>query len=481
MAATDRARHRPGLAGAAFWSALEAGVAAGLAFASAFAVARIIGPAELGVGAAAVSMHLLLWVGVNALFADAIVQRAALDDVAASSAFWASSAVGVAGAAIQAASGWALAAAIGDHRLVAMSLLLAAPLPLVGAGGVVQGMLTRDRAYRILAGRAVIGQGLGTATGIVAALAGAGAWALALQQCVTSTAGALALLARSDWRPRPVLRGAPVRALLRTGLPLAASTLVQQGRYRLFALLIGGTAGPAALGMVHLAFRLSDTVRDLALTALWRLMLPAMSERQDDLPALQATVDRHAFLSGLALFPVIGAMLLAMRPLVRLTLGAAWEPAAVAAMPLLLLMIWLFLGFAGGVAAVARGGARYAVTAQIGVTTATLLGVAVLRPATPLAAAAIWSAAQLLVSPYLVMTTARLMRAGLLRQQRAGLPALALAAAATLAAAGAAAVLAPATPIGVIAARLGVLAVVYPAGAVLLLRGRVRAAVPALA
>ncbi len=138
-----------------------------------------------------------------------------------------------------------------------------------------QGILTRDRAYKVLAGRAVIGQGLGTLAGIAAAMAGAGAWALVLQQCVTSLAGALSLIVRATWKPRLVMRWAAIRALLRTGLPLAASTLVQQSRYRVFAVLIGGTAGPAALGVVHLAFRLVDTVRDLALTALWRLMLPA--------------------------------------------------------------------------------------------------------------------------------------------------------------------------------------------------------------
>ena len=260
-----------------FWSAFEAGASAFLSFLSAFAVARIVGPAELGVGAAAVAVHVLFWVGVNALFADAIVQRPALDAEAASSAFWASVSVGVAAALFQAGAGPLLAAALGDHRLVGMALLLALPLPLVGAGGVVQGILTRERAYKVLAGRALIGQGFGTLCGIAAALAGAGAWALVLQQCVTSAFGALALLLRARWRPRGTFRRAPVLALLRTGLPLTASTLVQQSRYRLFALLIGGAAGPAALGVVHLAFRLSDTVRDLALTALWRLLLPPLS------------------------------------------------------------------------------------------------------------------------------------------------------------------------------------------------------------
>ena len=161
-----------------------------------------------------------------------------------------------------------------------MSLLLAVPLPLVGAAGPIQGLLTRQRAYRALAFRTVIGQGLGTLVGIGAALDGAGAWALVLQQCVISGAGALALLVRSPTRPRLTVSWPRLRELARIGLPLTASTLVYHCRYRLFALLIGATAGAATLGQVHMAFRLIDAVRELVFTAQWRLMLPMLSEQQ---------------------------------------------------------------------------------------------------------------------------------------------------------------------------------------------------------
>src|SRR5487761_2093230 len=140
------------------WSGLEAAVAGLLSFVSACVVARLVGPSELGFGAAVVAVHVLLWVTVNALFADALVQRGATDDRTLASAFWASSAAG-----------------------------LLAALPLVGAAGAVQGLLTIRRGYRALAWRTIVGQGLGTFAGIVAARAHAGAWALVLQQFVVST------------------------------------------------------------------------------------------------------------------------------------------------------------------------------------------------------------------------------------------------------------------------------------------------------
>src|SRR5271165_1045024 len=147
---------------AVFWSGLEAASAAAQSFASAFLIARLVGPAELGVGAAVVAPQVLLCVAVNALFADAIAQRPALDIEAASSAFWASAAVGCVAALALAALGWPVARALADPRVPAMAALLALPLPLVGAGGAAQGVLTCQRRYRDLAGRTIIGQGLGT-------------------------------------------------------------------------------------------------------------------------------------------------------------------------------------------------------------------------------------------------------------------------------------------------------------------------------
>lgn len=457
-----------------FWSGLEAATSAGLSFMSAFLVARIVGPGEVGVGAAVVAVHVLLWVVVNALFADALVQRLEVSDLEASSAVWASTLVGVLGAAVQVAVAMPLADSLGDPRIVTMSLVLAAPLPFVGAGGAMQGMLTRNREYKVLAGRALIGQGGGTAVGVVLALLGAGAWAFIGQQLVTSLVGALSLILRAPWRPALVLRWRPVRELLRVGFPLVVNTMVQHSRYRLFALLIGGTAGPVALGQVHMAFRLVDTVRELINTALWRLCLPTMSERQADLPALRASVVRFLDMTAVVLFPIFGAMFVCIDPLVRLLLGPLWAPSADASMLLIGLTIYSFLYFPAGTALIARGNTRLTLYSALVMTALTLLGVELLRPATPMAAVWVWSGAQLLVFPALQYATARLLEDSVLRQVRAGLPALALTMAATAVALLAPRLLGePASNIWLIVERLAVGGVVYLAAALALLRSSV--------
>jgi PST family polysaccharide transporter len=460
-----------------FWSGLEAGASGLLSFLSAFIVARLVGPAEVGIGAAVVSVHVLLWVAVNALFADPLVQRLSVNDVEASSATWASTLVGVFAAIVQALLAFPIAAAIGDQRIVAMSLVLALPLPVVGTAGVMQGLLTRNRAYRVLAGRALIGQGGGTAVGIAFALAGHGAWAVVAQQFVTSLFGALSLVLRIQWRPLLVLRWAPVRELLHVGLPLVLSTFVQHSRYRLFALLIAGTAGAAELGQVHMAFRLVDTVRELVSTAFWRLTLPSMSERQKDLPALHAAITRTLGLIGLVLFPLFGAMLVSIAPLVRLLLGPVWAPSADASAVLIVITIYNFLYYPAGVALVARGITRFTLATMSCMTVLTLLGVLLVRPTTPEAAVWVWAGAQLLVFPPMQYGTARLLGQSVFAQMRAGLLPLALTGLAV-----AAALLVPRAfgepedPILLIAVRLAVGATVFLPAALVLLPGSVRAA-----
>jgi PST family polysaccharide transporter len=463
--------------GAVFWSACEAVVSAGLSFASAFVVARLVGPAELGVGAAAVAAHVLLWVAVNALFADALVQAPRLGPGAWASAFWASVAAGLLASVAQAALGPLLAGAIGDARLGPMCAVLALPLPLVGAGGAMQGRLTRERRFRALAGRAIAGQGLGTLAGVLAAWHGWGAWALVAQQAVTSGTGALALLAHASVLPRPRLRMREVRPLLAIGAPLMAACLVQTGRYRAFALIVGASAGPAALGQVHVAFRLVDTVRDLMLSALWRLMLPAMARVQHDVHLLQAAVDRMLRVSALVTLPAMGALLLSLGPLVRLLLGPGWEPSARAAAVLALLAGYTFLGFPGGVANVARGRTGAALASQCAGAGATLALVALLRPQDPMQAVLAWAAAQMAVSPYAMRVTARALDASLLRHLRAGWAPLGVTAAAVVGAWLLARALDPApSPLASLAARLVAELVLYAGLAAAFLSRDLRAA-----
>jgi O-antigen/teichoic acid export membrane protein len=211
-----------------------------------------------------------------------------------------------------------------------------------------------------------------------------------------------------------------VRALLRVGMPLTASTLVLIARYRLFAILIGTCAGPAVLGQVHLAFRLVDTVRELASTALWRLMLPRLSARQHDPWTMLAEVDRWARWCAATFLPLCAVMAIGLTPAVTLFMGDAWAEAGRATKPLLVLMAWSALTFPGGVALVAVGRVRLALYANLASLLAGCAGVLLVPPASAMQAAVIWTVGQLMVTPYCLWANARALGVGLLRPLTGG-------------------------------------------------------------
>ena len=265
----------------------------------------------------------------------------------------------------------------------------------------------------------MVGQGLGTAVGVSAAFAGAGAWALVYQQAVTTGCGALVLLIGRGWTPSRCLDRDALRSLLSVGIPLTASTLVLIARYRLFAVLIGGTAGAAALGQVHIAFRLVDTVRELTFAALWRLMLPVLSEYQHDRRAMLAQVDRWLRHCAVVVFPLCAMLGIGLTQVVTV-MGPKWAASGQAAMPLVGLMAWSALSFPSGVALVAVGQARFTLYANLAALITTSAGVVVLRPDTPWDAVMIWTASQLLVSPYNLWVNARALGVNMIRPLTGG-------------------------------------------------------------
>jgi PST family polysaccharide transporter len=406
------------------WTAAEAACGAGLAVVSGFALAHLIGPAALGLGAAMVAPNVLLWILANALYADAIVQRGRLGAGGIAAACRASFVVGCGCALAQVAVGPPFAAMLGAPQARAMALLLALPLPLVGLSAVAQGLLVRQRRYRSLAFRTIIGQGGATCLGLIVALRGGGAWAPVAQQSASAILGACVLLSHAPppWRGRPDWRAAA--EMLRLGAPLVASTVVQSSRYRVFAVLVGASAGAAVLGQVHLAFRIVDTLRELTNNALWRLLLPRFARLQKDRAALLAGIDRALGVYALVALPGFALLLVLMAPFLLAVLGPAWLPAAAAAAPLVGLAWLNLLSFAAGAAVIASGHTAGFLGFNLLSLGLTMLLWLLVRPGSPGSCALVWAEAQVIAMPVAFWLAWHRLGIGPWRQLRAGLPAL---------------------------------------------------------
>lgn len=164
--------------------------------------------------------------------------------------------------------------------------------------------------------------------GIGAALAGYGIWALGWAAVVQSVIRSAAFIAWAPGDLVPVPSWKASRELLGFGIGLSLVRLLNFAAVKGDYVVVGRWLGTHALGLYERAYRLMDIFATYLAGAIERVLFPAMSEVQHDLPRL-----RRAFGASLGLVTVVYAPLAAVlgvvAPLLISTLfGDAWSGAA---------------------------------------------------------------------------------------------------------------------------------------------------------
>jgi len=322
-----RAHGRAAAARGLVWVALEGGGISVLSLATLLVLARLIGPAEFGMAGLALSIVQILYLVVEMLFHDALVQRPVLEDRHVDSALWTSLILGV----TMAGGCWALAPwAERLFEAPGLAPVLAwcgVSLIFGGANGVMTALLRRDLRFKRVAARSVLGRFAGAAAGLGLALAGFGVWALVAQQVAMAAASTLALWIRPPRRPALRLSWRHVRELLHFALPAFAASFLWQVNLKLFVLIVGYLLGPVAVGYLTIAMRMVDTARTLLATALHQLALPLFSRRQEDRAALARGFRGATEMTVLVTLPLFAGLFALAPETVHTVLGGGWEEA----------------------------------------------------------------------------------------------------------------------------------------------------------
>ena len=166
------------------------------------AVARLLGPHEVGLAAEALVFGSLALVIVDFGFAAAIVQRPNLTEDDKSTAFWAGVALGLGLMVIGIGLSWPIAHLYGEPEVQPLFAVLSLAF-LFTAPGIVQGaLLTREMRFRSLEIRTVIATAISCVAAVSLAIGGAGAWAIVAQDLVITGVSTALLWRASSWRPR---------------------------------------------------------------------------------------------------------------------------------------------------------------------------------------------------------------------------------------------------------------------------------------
>ena len=244
-------------------------------------VARLLGPFDVGLAVEAVVFANLALIFADFGFAAVIIQRPVLTEAEKSTAFWVGVALGVSLTLVGIALSWPIADLYGEPRVQPLFAVLSAAF-LFSALGIVQGaLLVRDMRFRALQIRTVIAVGVSGAAAIVAAVAGAGPWAIVIQHLVITGLSTALLWRASSWRPRATFSRKSLREMSGYSAHVFGIDVLGWATVSLDNFLIGRYLGAAPLGAYSIAYSVMTTPLKRIASPLSTVFFPAFSAMRD--------------------------------------------------------------------------------------------------------------------------------------------------------------------------------------------------------
>jgi len=294
---------------------------------AALVLARVLGPQQYGVISAATVYVTLTTLLLDQGLAAALVQRPALTPRTPGAVATANLVFALLFAALTwVAAPW-IAAFFRADALAGLVRVLGLGLILKAAAITPRAMNQRRLRFHVIGVADIVGGAAGSAAGIVAALEGAGTWALAVQVLLTDIAVAVVLLARTRGT-KPNLALAELLTVLPFSLRIFGSNGLAYLSRNLDNVLVGRVLGVSALSLYSMAYRVLVIPVQMVGQTTNRVTFPLLSRLSSDRAALRATVARTTELLAFMAIPAMGLIAVASPELVLLVLGGKWSATA---------------------------------------------------------------------------------------------------------------------------------------------------------
>ena len=162
--------------------------------------------------------------------------------------------------------------------------------------------------------------------GIVLALYKFGVWALVFQQLSNQLIISFVLYFRVNWKLKLMVNMDRVRVLFNFGSKLLLSSLIDVIYNNIYSLVIGKVYDSSTLGYYNRADQFPNLIVYNVNGSIQSVILPALSEYQDDKPKVKEMVRKAMSVSSFLVFPLMMGMAICAEPIVSLILTYKWLP-----------------------------------------------------------------------------------------------------------------------------------------------------------
>ncbi len=304
------------------------GARAVLQIVSVVLLARLLEPADFGLVAMVTAV-----IGIADLVRDFGLSQAAitaktLSRAQQSSLFWVGTGLGAGCTVVALAAAPLIAAGYGQPRLTAVVLALAGVFTLSGASTQFRADLARELRFVALGVADVGAQLAGIVVAVVAALAGAGLWALVAQQLTVAVVGLVVVAGASTFRPVAPHRGGEVRPFFRFGGAVLGTQAITYATKNVDTVALGALWGASPLGLYTRAYQLLMAPLNQINAPMTRVALPVLTRVEPD-AATYARYLARAQLVACYLTATVFAVAAALAwPLVEVLFGPRWAGVA---------------------------------------------------------------------------------------------------------------------------------------------------------
>lgn len=311
---------------ALIWKLLERFGVQGVQFILQIILARLLSPEHYGVLSIMIIFTSLANVFIQMGFNTALIQNKDVTEEDYSSVLWVT--LGIAGilygviffATPLIAQFYAMPELIWPLRVLALMLFPGA-LNSVQLAKVSREMDFKKVFYSNI-GAIIIAGGVG----IVIALLGGGLWALVAQTMLNIFVAAVVMLFTARIKIRFKVDFKRIKILFKFGWKLLVSGLIDTLYQDIQGLVIGKKYDSATLGFYNRGKQFPQFLMNSINSAVQSVMLPAMSEKQDDRSQLKGMMRNSIMLSAYVVFPLMAGLAGVAEPLVRVLLTDKWLP-----------------------------------------------------------------------------------------------------------------------------------------------------------
>lgn len=203
-------------------------------------------------------------------------------------------------------------------RVMSLSLIISA------INNIQRAYVSKTMQFKLFFYSTLVGTILSGFVGVAMAYMRFGVWAIVAQQLFNTLVDTIVLWFTVKWRPQLVFSMERLKGLFSFGWKLLASSLLDTLYNNIYGLLIGKIYNPSLLGLYNRGNQFPNLIVNNINGPIQSVLLPALSEEQNNKERLKAMVRRSIVTSSFIIYPIMIGMAAIAKPMVTILLGEQW-------------------------------------------------------------------------------------------------------------------------------------------------------------